>query len=104
MPHFSALVRPQYCFQAWGLQHKKDAELLERAMKMVRGLEPVLYQERLRELGSFSSEKALGRPSSAGGELKKRREIGFLHIQYDKMEEGGGFKLKEWRFRLDVAS
>lgn len=57
VPHCSALVRPQYCFQAWGLQHKKDAELLERAMKMVRGLEPVLHQERLRELGSFSSEK-----------------------------------------------
>ncbi|KFV53866.1 hypothetical protein N328_11072, partial [Gavia stellata] len=109
----SALVRPQleYCIQLWGPQHKKHVDLLERVQrrttKMIRGLEHLSYEDRLRELGLFS--------------LKKRRLWGdlvaafqYLKGVYEKAGEGlftracsnrtrgNGFKLKEGRFKSDI--
>ncbi|KAK4824980.1 hypothetical protein QYF61_022506 [Mycteria americana] len=103
LPLCSTVVRPhlENCIQLWGPQHKAGMDLLEqvqrRATKMIRGMEHLSYEERLRELGLFSLEKRRLREDLIAafqyikGDLKKDGERLFTRA----CTRDSGFKLKE---------
>jgi len=108
----SALVRPhlEHYIQLWSAQ-QKDVDLLEqvqrRATKMIRELEHLSYEERLRGLGLFSLEKRrLQGDLTASfqyfkGAYRKDEDKLFSKACCDRTRNNG-FKVKEGRIRLDI--
>ncbi|KFQ30293.1 Uncharacterized protein B0403.1, partial [Merops nubicus] len=113
LPLYSALVRPhlEYGIQFWSPHYKRDVDLLERvqrrATRMIRGLEQLSYEDRLRELGLFSLEKRRLRGDLTvafqylTGAYKKAGE-GSFRMSGNDTTRWNGVKLERGRFRLDV--
>jgi len=83
-------------------------QVQRRATKMIRGLEYLSYEDRLRKLGMFSLEKRRVTPGDLTeafqylkGAYRKDGKGLFTSVCNDRTRRNG-FKLKEDRFRLEI--
>ncbi|CAM5110902.1 unnamed protein product [Natator depressus] len=111
VPLYKALVRPhlEYCVQFWSPM--KDEFKLEqvqrRATRMIRGMENLSYERRLKELGLFSlTKRRLRRDMIAlykyirGINTRVGEELFKLSTDVDTRTNG--YKLANGKFRLEI--
>ncbi|CAM4628384.1 unnamed protein product [Lepidochelys olivacea] len=113
VPLYKALVRPhlEYCVQFWSPMFKKDEFKLEqvqrRATRMIREMENLSYERRLKELGLFSLTKRRLRgdmialyKSIRGINIREGEELFKLSTNVDTRTNE--YKLAIGKFRLEI--